>query len=110
TPLYGADCPAIVAYRVTWPDEAIILGTLGDIRAKAKAAGFTRTALILIGRALGETAFTDSRLYAPDHSHVLRAASSKPASSHPRPAKPRRSRQSGSGTKSQSRTKAKRRG
>src|SRR5713226_6236993 len=35
-PYYGADCPAIVAYRISWPDEQLILGTLGDIREKAK--------------------------------------------------------------------------
>ncbi len=72
TPLYGADCPAAVVYRASWPDEQVVTGTLADIRAKVKAAGFTRTALILVGRALGESAFTDSRLYAPDHTHVLR--------------------------------------
>ena len=37
-PCYGADCPAVVAYRVSWPDERLIRGTLGDIRDKAKAA------------------------------------------------------------------------
>ena len=72
TPLYGGDCPAVVAYRVSWPDEKIIRGTLADIRAKVKAAGITRTALILVGRALADAAFSDSRLYAPDHHHVLR--------------------------------------
>ncbi|MEK7246633.1 MAG: precorrin-4 C(11)-methyltransferase, partial [Pseudomonadota bacterium] len=34
--------------------------------------GFTRTALILVGRALAPKTFADSRLYAPGHSHVLR--------------------------------------
>ena len=72
TPHYGEDCPVVVAYRVSWPDEEIIHGTLADIRAKVKAAGFTRTALILVGHVLGESAFDDSRLYAPDHHHVLR--------------------------------------
>lgn len=70
-PYYGGDCPAVVAYRVSWPEERILRGTLADIRDKAKAAGFTRTALILVGRALsGEGA--DSRLYAADHHHLLR--------------------------------------
>jgi precorrin-4/cobalt-precorrin-4 C11-methyltransferase len=70
-PYYGADCPAVVAYRVSWPEQRIIRGTLGDIRDQAKAAGFTRTALILVGRALaGEGG--DSRLYAADHHHLLR--------------------------------------
>ena len=72
TPLYGADCPVAIAYRVSWPDQALLTGTLADIRAKVKEVGLTRTALILVGRVLGETDFSDSRLYAADHSHVLR--------------------------------------
>ncbi len=72
TPHYGADCPAAIAYRVSWPDEMLIRGTLGDIRAKAKPHRLTRTALILVGRALGTQDFDDSKLYDPAHSHVLR--------------------------------------
>lgn len=72
SPLYGEDCPVVVAYRATWPDQAFVTGTLADIRDKVKQAGFTRTALILVGRVLGDAAFTDSRLYAADHTHVLR--------------------------------------
>jgi len=71
-PLYGEDCPCVVAYRVSWPDEEIIRGTLGDIRPKVKAAGFTRTALILVGRVLAQADFRDSRLYDSAHHHVLR--------------------------------------
>jgi precorrin-4/cobalt-precorrin-4 C11-methyltransferase len=72
-PLYGADCPVVVAYRVSWPDEKIIRGTLADIRAKVKKASLTRTALVMVGRALApDAAAPDSRLYAPDHDHVLR--------------------------------------
>jgi len=72
TPLYGADCPVAVTYRVSWPDQKIIRGSLADIRGKVKSAGFTRTALILVGRALSDAGFEDSRLYAADHHHVLR--------------------------------------
>lgn len=71
-PHYGEDCPVVVAYRVTWPDEMFIHGTLGDIREKVKASGITRTALIMVGRVLGTDNFDDSRLYAADHHHVLR--------------------------------------
>ncbi|TVR97755.1 MAG: precorrin-4 C(11)-methyltransferase [Rhodospirillales bacterium] len=71
-PCYGEDCPVAVVYRVSWPDQLVLLGTLADIRAKVKAAGITRTALILVGRVLGEAEFSDSRLYAADHHHVLR--------------------------------------
>jgi len=72
SPLYGADCPVVVAFRVGWPDQSFIRGRLSDIRDKVKAAGLTRTALILVGRVLGGAEFTDSRLYAEDHTHVLR--------------------------------------
>jgi precorrin-4/cobalt-precorrin-4 C11-methyltransferase len=72
TPHYGADCPVAVVYRASWPDEKIVRGTLADIRDKVKAAGLTRTALILVGRVLGGTAFEDSRLYAADFDHALR--------------------------------------
>ncbi|HTH97875.1 MAG TPA: precorrin-4 C(11)-methyltransferase [Stellaceae bacterium] len=72
TPHYGADCPVVVAYRVGWPDQDFIRGTLADIRDKVKAAGYTRTALVLVGHVLGARDFSDSRLYAADHSHVLR--------------------------------------
>jgi precorrin-4/cobalt-precorrin-4 C11-methyltransferase len=74
-PHYGADCPAVVAYRVSWPDERLIRGTLGQIRDRVKAAGITRTALILVGRALAGQG-DDSRLYAADHHHLLRQRSS----------------------------------
>ena len=73
TPHYGADAPVVVAYRVGWPDEMLIRGTLSDIRDKVRAAKITRTALILVGPALGEVAdFRDSALYDPAMPHVLR--------------------------------------
>jgi precorrin-4/cobalt-precorrin-4 C11-methyltransferase len=71
-PHYGADCPVIVAYRVGWPDQSFIHGTLSDIRDKVRAQKITRTALILIGPALRETDFRDSALYDGAHPHVLR--------------------------------------
>ena len=77
TPHYGPDCPVVVAYRVTWPDEMILRGTLADIRETVKAARITRTALILVGPVLQSEDFTDSRLYAEDHHHVLRPRARK---------------------------------
>jgi precorrin-4/cobalt-precorrin-4 C11-methyltransferase len=76
-PVLGGDCPAIVVYRASWPDQAIIRGTLATIRARIKGLGITRTALILVGRALEAGRFEDSRLYAPDHHHVLRPRQSR---------------------------------
>jgi precorrin-4/cobalt-precorrin-4 C11-methyltransferase len=78
TPVCGADCPAVVIYRASWPEERIVRGTLGTIRAQLSGQGITRTALILVGRALEASAFADSRLYAPDHHHVLRPVGGAP--------------------------------
>lgn len=73
TPFYGADCPVVVAYRVGWPDQMFIRGTLADIREKVRAEKITRTALIFVGPVLGEISdFTDSALYDPAMPHVLR--------------------------------------
>ena len=72
-PYYGADCPVVVAYRVGWPDQKLIRGTLGDIRVRARTEKITRTALILVGPALGIVRdFKDSALYDPAVPHVLR--------------------------------------
>ena len=72
TPLYGDDCPVVIVYRVGWPDQRVIRGTLGDIKAKVKASKVTRTALIFVGRVFDNRDFTDSRLYHEDHRHILR--------------------------------------
>lgn len=73
-PLCGDDCPVAVLHRISWSDQRIIRGTLATIRSQMKGQGITRTALILVGRALATTDFSDSRLYARDHHHVLRPA------------------------------------
>ena len=72
TPHYGADCPVAIAARVSWPDEAVLRGTLADIEAKARESGIARTAVILVGRVLDQQGFTDSRLYAADHDRALK--------------------------------------
>ncbi|MDE0970249.1 MAG: precorrin-4 C(11)-methyltransferase [Octadecabacter sp.] len=73
TPYYGKDCPVAVIYRVGWPDEMIIRGTLSDIRDKVRDAKITRTALILLGPALsGDNGFPNSALYDATKPHVLR--------------------------------------
>ena len=77
TPHYGADCPVVVAYRVSWPDEQFIHGTLSTIAKLVKAAKITRTALVLVGHVLGHTTFRDSALYDAAHEHVLRTHKKK---------------------------------
>lgn len=51
-PHYGADCPAAVVARASWPDERILRGTLATIAAQVAEAGIKRTATILVGPAL----------------------------------------------------------
>jgi len=72
TPHYGADCPVVVAYRVGWPDQQFIHGTLSTIRNLVRKEKITRTALILIGPALSDTDFRDSALYDGAYPHILR--------------------------------------
>jgi precorrin-4 C11-methyltransferase len=84
---YADDTPAAVLHRVTWEDETIIRGTLADIAAASRAAGLTRQALILVGRAidphLREAAASNrSNLYDPTYSHVFRLADGRGRSSH----------------------------
>ena len=70
---YPPDTPVAVVYRVSWPDELIIRGTLADIRERVREAGLTRQALILVGPAVaGSAAERRSRLYAGDYSHLFR--------------------------------------
>lgn len=71
-PHYGADCPAVVAYRVGWPDQMLLKTTLSELRECVRAEKITRTALILVGPALTETDFRDSALYDGQHPHILR--------------------------------------
>jgi len=77
-PVLGEDCPAVVVARASWPDQAVVRGTLATIRDLVKPLRITRTALILVGRALAADGFEDSRLYAASHHHVLRTRRRSP--------------------------------
>ena len=71
-PSYGADCPAAVVWRASWPDERVIKGTLGAIAAMVRAEKLERTALILVGRTLAATDFRDSALYSVGYDRRFR--------------------------------------
>jgi precorrin-4/cobalt-precorrin-4 C11-methyltransferase len=62
-PLYGADCPVVVVFRASWPDQAILRGTLSTINKIVAASGVDRNALILVGRSLSQPVFGESYLY-----------------------------------------------
>ena len=59
---YERDTPAAVVYKASWPEEVIVYGTLETIADKVKAAGITKTALVVIGDFLGN-AYELSKLY-----------------------------------------------
>lgn len=69
---YGPDCPAAVVYRASWPDEQIIRGTLSTIVAQTAERTFERTALIIVGEALGRDDFRESALYSVDYRRRFR--------------------------------------
>jgi precorrin-4/cobalt-precorrin-4 C11-methyltransferase len=77
TPHYGDDCPVVIVYRATWPDEEVIVTTLAEMRQRVRDEKITRTALVLVGRVFGEARFRESRLYDETFSHVLRNAGKK---------------------------------
>ncbi len=73
-PHYGAACPVAVVWRASWPDQRVLRGTLGDIEARMED-GITRTALIVVGRALAAQGFAESCLYAAGYDRRYRPQS-----------------------------------
>jgi len=72
-PSYGVDCPIAVVVRATWPDERIVRATLGTILQEIAKEPPERSALIIVGRALGSEDFRASALYDANYRHRYRA-------------------------------------
>lgn len=68
---YPTDTPAAVIYKATWPDEKVLKGTLSDISKKVRENGIKKTALIMVGKFLGEE-YYNSKLYDKDFVHEYR--------------------------------------
>lgn len=77
TPHYGADCPVAVIWRATWPDQRIVKATLATLE-DATQGERGRTALILVGRAIGAEEFDESCLYAGDYDRRYRPVGTAP--------------------------------
>ncbi|MCD8083190.1 MAG: precorrin-4 C(11)-methyltransferase [Clostridiales bacterium] len=73
---YPEDTPVAVVYRASWPDQKIIRGDLSDIARKVREAGITKTALVTVGRFLGND-FELSKLYDEQFGHGYRPARAK---------------------------------
>jgi precorrin-4/cobalt-precorrin-4 C11-methyltransferase len=70
-PSYGDQCPAAVVYHASWPDQQVVRGTLMTLPALVEETRITRTALILVGHALGRPKSV-SKLYDASFSHGYR--------------------------------------
>ena len=77
TPHYGPDCPVAVVWRASWPDQRVVRATLATLEV-AVGAEMERTALILVGRAIGAEEFGESRLYAGDYDRRYRPVGTDP--------------------------------
>ena len=71
---YPADTPAAIVYKATWPDEKRIVTTLENLAEKAAEEGITKTALIIVGRAVAQSGYELSKLYDPGFSTEYRPA------------------------------------
>lgn len=69
---YSQDTPAALVYKATWPEEEAYLCTLKTLAQTAAEHGITKTALILVGKAVAHQDYERSRLYAPDFATQFR--------------------------------------
>jgi precorrin-4/cobalt-precorrin-4 C11-methyltransferase len=73
TPLYGPDCPVAVIARASWPDQQVLRGTLAEIAGRLADHPIERTAVVLVGHALGAEGFAESALYDPAYRRRFRS-------------------------------------
>ena len=81
---YTSETPAAVVVRASWPDERVVMTTVGRLAESIKAAGARTTVLVLVGPAL-EGVAARSHLYSPSFAHQFRRRS-KPGTTAGRPA------------------------
>jgi precorrin-4/cobalt-precorrin-4 C11-methyltransferase len=71
---YTPETPAILAFRVSWPDERIVRTTVGGLAASLDELAETATVLVLIGPALAPIAGPQrSHVYSSSYAHTFRA-------------------------------------
>lgn len=75
---YGADCPAAIVWRASWPDELVVRTRVGDLAAAAQSNALQRSALMLVGPTLSQENFGLSRLYANDYDRRYRPRGDEP--------------------------------
>ncbi len=73
---YGEDARCAIAYRVSHPEERIILARVADLAQTAKEQNIHRLAVIMVGPALDDPSALEalrSRLYDKDFAHGYRS-------------------------------------
>jgi precorrin-4 C11-methyltransferase len=68
---YSPDTPAAILYRVSWPDEKIVVTELRQLAEEVRRNKLSRTTLIVVGEAVGGRR-NRSRLYDKGHGHIFR--------------------------------------
>jgi precorrin-4 C11-methyltransferase len=67
------ETPAVIAEKVSWPDERMSWGTVADVEQRLRDLGVRRHALVLVGPAFARASTRlRSSLYSPEHAHVFR--------------------------------------
>jgi precorrin-4/cobalt-precorrin-4 C11-methyltransferase len=70
---YGPETPVAIVYKASWPDEKIIRCRLCDLKETVEKNNVKKTALILVGRFLGDE-YARSKLYDPSFTTEFREA------------------------------------
>jgi precorrin-4/cobalt-precorrin-4 C11-methyltransferase len=74
---YTPETPAVIAFRVSWPDERIVRTTVGSLAESLMQLGETATVLVLIGPALAPIADPQrSHVYSSSYAHTFRSVGS----------------------------------
>jgi precorrin-4/cobalt-precorrin-4 C11-methyltransferase len=73
SPILGENCPVAVVYRASWAEEKIICATLGTIKNLVNLQEIERTAIIIVGKVLGDKNFRESALYDTDYHRRYRS-------------------------------------
>lgn len=66
------ETPAMIVYKATWPEEKRISCTVGTLAQTGAEHHITKTAVVLVGDAMGMTGYDRSKLYDPAYSTEYR--------------------------------------
>ena len=74
---YEEDTPAAIVYKATWPEEKVLMCTVGTLAQTGSDHGITKTAIVLVGDAIAHVSYDRSKLYDPSFTTGYRQGSGK---------------------------------